>query len=86
MKCFNKKYYRGQPRGRVVKFACSAVVAQGFAGLDPGRGHGTTRQATLRQRPTLPQLKGPAAKIYNYVPGGIWGDEAEKKLQNNSTT
>ena len=27
----------------------------------------------------IPQLEGPATKIYNYVPGGIWGDKAEKK-------
>ena len=27
----------------------------------------------------MPQLEGPATKIYNYVPGGIWGDKAEKK-------
>ena len=27
----------------------------------------------------MPQLEGPATKIYNYVPGGIWGGKAEKK-------
>ena len=27
----------------------------------------------------MPQLEGPATKIYNYVPGGIWGDKAEKE-------
>ena len=27
-------------------------AAQGFVGLNPGRGHGTAHQATLRQRPT----------------------------------
>ena len=36
---------RGQPRGGVVKFEHSAAVAQGFTGSDPGRGHGTARQA-----------------------------------------
>ena len=46
------KIFRGWPRGRVVKFACSALAAQGFAGSDPGRGHGTTRQAMLRWHPT----------------------------------
>ena len=43
-----KKYWRGGLRGRVVKFARSAAAAQGS---DPGHGHGTARQATLRQRP-----------------------------------
>ena len=27
----------------------------------------------------MPQLEGPATKIYNYVPGGIWGDKSGKK-------
>ena len=43
---------RGRPRGRVVKFLHSAVLAQGFTDSDLGRGHGTARQATLRRRPT----------------------------------
>ena len=38
--------------GRVVKFSRSAAVAQGFAGLDPGQGHGTAHQAMLRRHPT----------------------------------
>ena len=42
----------GRPCGRVVKFVRSTVVAQGFAGSDPGRGHGTAHQATLSRRPT----------------------------------
>ena len=39
----------GRLRGRVVKFARSDAAVQGS---DPGRGHGTARQATLRWRPT----------------------------------
>ena len=35
--------------GRVVKFMRSAAAAQRS---DPGRRHGTARQATMRQRPT----------------------------------
>ena len=31
----------------------------------------------------MPQLEGPATKIYNYVPEGIWGDKAEKKSDLN---
>ena len=46
------KFSWGQPQGRVVKFTRSAAVAQGFTSLDPGRGHSTARQATLRQCPT----------------------------------
>ena len=52
-----KKSLRGRACGRVVKFACSASAAQGFAGLDPGRGHGTAHQAMLRWRPTCHNQK-----------------------------
>ena len=46
----------------------SAAAAQG---LDPGHGHGTARQATLRWAAShITQLEGPATKIYNYVRGG----------------
>ena len=47
-----KVFTHGLPCDQVVKFACSASVAQGFAGLDPGRRHGITHQAMLRQHPT----------------------------------
>ena len=68
----------GWLRGRVVKFARSAVAAQGS---DPGRGHGTARQAMLRRRPTSHNYKDLQLKIYNYVRGGM-GDKAEKKKKN----
>ena len=43
----------GRPRGRVVTFVCStAAAAQGFAGSDPGCGHGTAHQAMLSWHPT----------------------------------
>ena len=47
-----KKMLGGWPRGQVVKFAHSAEAAQCFDGSNPGRGHGTAHQTTLRQRPT----------------------------------
>ena len=47
-----KFYLRDRPLGGVVTLARSASVAQGFAGLHPGRGHGTAHQAMLSQRPT----------------------------------
>ena len=43
---------RGRPHGRVVKFTHSTAAAQGFTGSNPGCGHGTAHQASLRQRPT----------------------------------
>ena len=46
---------RGRLRGQVVTFARSAAAARG---LDPGCGHGTACQATLRRRPTSHNWKG----------------------------
>ena len=71
--------FRGRLCGRVVKFARSDPAAQGS---DPGRGHGTACQVThVEAASHIPQLEGPATKIYNYVRGGGrgWGDKAEKK-------
>ena len=50
--CHKEGLLRGQPCGWVVKFASSALAAQGFTGSDPGRRHGTTYQAMLRRCPT----------------------------------
>ena len=47
----SKVYLRGRPRGRVVRFAWCALVAQGFPGSDPGHGPSTARPAMLRCRP-----------------------------------
>ena len=61
----------GRPRGLVVKFERSALVAQGFAGSDPGWGHGTTHQAMLRQRPTCHNQKDPQLKNIQPCTGGL---------------
>ena len=45
------KLNRGRPHGSVVRFACSTSVAHDFTGSDPGRRHGTARQAMLRWCP-----------------------------------
>ena len=47
----------GQAHGRVVKFVCSTLVAQGFTCSEPGRGRGTTHQAMLRLCPTCHNQK-----------------------------
>ena len=38
---FKNNSIGGRPNDGVVKFTCSALVAQGFAGSDPGCRHGT---------------------------------------------
>ena len=70
---------RGRPGGRVVKCARSTLAAQGFAGSDPGCGHGTAHQAVLRQHPTCHNKKDPQLKICNYVPGAL-GRKRKNKI------
>ena len=47
-----KRLGGGQPCGREIKFAHSALAAQGFASSNHGCGHGTTHQVMLRRHPT----------------------------------
>ena len=63
----------------MVKFVHSTLGAQGFAGSDPGRRHGTAHQATLEAASHMPQPEELITRIYNYVPGRIWGEEEKKK-------
>ena len=67
----------------VVKFVCSPSAAQGFAGSDPGRGHGTACQAVLRRRPTY-RARG-TTRIYNYALGGF-GEKKKKERKKRLTT
>ena len=53
--------------------------AQGFHGLNPGRGHDTAHRATLRRCPTCHNWKAPQLRTYNYVPGRF-GEKKEKKI------
>ena len=71
-----KEILRGRLCGQVVKFARSAAAAQGS---DPG----TTRQATLRRRPTSHNWKDMQLR-YTAVYRGGWGDKGGKKMIGNS--
>ena len=62
------------------KFARPASAAQGFAGSDPGHGHGTAHQAMPRWVSHIAQAEGPATKICNYLLGGF-GEKKKKKKQ-----
>ena len=62
----------------MVKFARSASAAQGFAGLDPGRGHGTAHQATLRQHPICHNQKNPQLDCTTMYWGGFGGKKKKK--------
>ena len=76
---------KGRPHGPVVKFARSTLTARGFAGLHPGRRHGTARQATLRWRPTCHNQKDLQLKIYTAVYWGALGRRRRKKRRGLAT-
>ena len=65
----------GWPRGQVVKFMRFTSVAQGFASLDPSTAHPHAEAASH-----IVELEGSTTRIYNYVLGGLWGEE-EKKIE-----
>ena len=45
-------HLRAGPVAEWLSLRAPLQAAQCFAGLNPGRGHGTAHQTTLRQRPT----------------------------------
>ena len=55
-------------------------VAQCFVGSNPGRGHGSAHQTTLRQHPTCHNYEDPQRRIYNYVPGGFGEKKGKNKI------
>ena len=62
----------------MVKFAHSASAAQGFPGLDPGRGCGTACPAMLWRSPTCHNRRH-AQLEYATMYWGPWGEEEEEK-------
>ena len=60
-------------------------AAQCFIDLNPGCGHGTAHQTTLRQHSPMPQLEGPTTKNIQLCTGGF-GEKKEKNkiLKNNN--
>ena len=70
---------QSRPRDRVVKFMLSASVAQGFAGSDSGRGHGTAHQATVEAASHMPQMEGPTTKNIKLCTRGLWGEKGKIK-------
>ena len=73
-----KDSWRGQPCGREVKFARSALAAQGFAGADPRHGHGTIHQAMLRRRHTWHNQKDLQLQYTTMYLGGF-GEKKKKR-------
>ena len=81
----NKFFFKtmeGPPHGPVVRFMRSALVAQGFMGLDPGHGQGTAHQVMLRQHPTRHNQKDPQLQ-YTTMYWGSLGKRRKKKSIGN---
>ena len=72
-----KKKMRGQPRGRVVKFTCSASVAQGFSSLDARHRPKHRSSSHAEAMSHMAQPEGSTTRIYNYVLGGF-GEKKKK--------
>ena len=62
----------------MVNFTCSASAAEGFAGLDPGCGHGTSHQAMLRRLPHS-TTRGIHNQNIQLCTGGLWGEGRKQK-------
>ena len=60
-----------QLHGPMVKFTHSALVAQGFAGSDPGHGPSTTHQAMLRRHSTYQSQKDLQLECTNMYLGAL---------------
>ena len=58
------------------------MMAQGFAGSDPGHGRGIAHQGTLRWHPTCHNYEDPQQKIYIYELGGF-GEKKQKKKEDD---
>ena len=78
-----KQKGRGWPHGRVVKFTCSASVAQGFTcpgfhrfGAWAQTRHGSSGHAEVASHKAQPEAL--TARIYNYVLGGFGKKKKDK--------
>ena len=57
--CKNDAGHGAGPVAEWLSSPAPGQAAQWFVGLNPGHGHGTTHQTTLRQRPTSHNKKDP---------------------------
>ena len=72
----------GWPHSQVVKFACSASVAQSLASSDPGHGHGTAHQPMLRWHPTWQNQKDLQLEYATMYWGPLGRKGRKKKIGN----
>ena len=61
---------------------CSASVAQGFTGSDPGCRHGTAQSGHTEAASHTAQPEALTTRTYNYVLGGFGEKKKEKGKKN----
>ena len=69
----------GWPRGRVVKFLCSAASSPVFRWFESwvGTWHCLSNHAEAASH--MPQLEGPTMKNIQLCTGGLWGEKGKNK-------
>ena len=74
------KSFRGWPRGRVVKFACSAAGGPVFRWFESWARtwHRSSNHAEAASH--IPQLEGPTTKNIQLCTGGLWGEKGKNKI------
>ena len=79
-----KKLGGGWPRGRVVKFACSAAGGPVFHWFESWvwTWHCSSNNAEAASH--MPQLEGPTIKNVQLCTGGLWGEKGKQKPSKNT--
>ena len=78
-------HHRAAVEAQDIKLVRGAgSVAEWLSGLGFGSWARTWHRSSghVEAASHIPQLEGPATKIYNCVRGAVWGDKAEKKKRN----
>ena len=75
-----KEYlFRGQPRGRVVKFACSAAGSPAFRRFESWVQTWHCSSSHAEAASHMPQLEGPTTKSIQLCTWGLWGEKGKNK-------
>ena len=80
-----KNENRGWPRGRVVKFVCSAGGGPVFHWFEfwARTWHCSSNHAEAASH--MPQLEGPTTKNIQLCTRGLWGEKGKNKIKKKKT-
>ena len=70
----------GWPRGRVVKFACSAAGGPVFRWFESWARTWHCSSDHAEAASHMPQLEGPTTKNIQPCTGGLWGEKGKNKI------